>query len=183
MKIIPTKIEGVNVVESSFIADHRGQFSRVFCEKELAPVLGPRKIVQINFSETRQIGALRGLHYQQAPYAEMKLIRCLKGRVLDVAVDLRANSPTLLQWHAEELFPASGRMMVIPEGCAHGFQVLEEDSQLLYMHTQFYEKSAEGGALYNDPLLAINWPLPVSDISERDMNHAPLTKDFKGLVL
>ncbi|HNQ76927.1 MAG TPA: dTDP-4-dehydrorhamnose 3,5-epimerase, partial [Pseudothauera hydrothermalis] len=107
----------------------------------------------------------------------------LKGRVWDVAVDLRANSPTFLRWHAEELTPENHRMMVIPEGFAHGFQVLESGSELLYLHTAFYVPTAEGGVRYNDPRLAIPWPLPVSDLSDRDASHPLLAPNFSGIVL
>jgi dTDP-4-dehydrorhamnose 3,5-epimerase len=110
-------------------------------------------------------------------------VRCLKGRVWDVAIDLRANSPTFLQWHAEELTPANTRMMVVPEGFAHGFQVLEPDSELLYLHTAFYTPSAEGGLRHDDPSLGITWPLAVADLSARDANHPSIGQDFQGIVL
>ena len=112
----------------------------------------------------------------------MKLVRCLKGRVWDVAVDLRGGSPTFLQWHAEELSPENARMMVIPEGCAHGFQVLESDSELLYLHTAIYAPESEGGVPYDDPCLSISWPLPVADLSERDRRHPPINPEFIGIT-
>ncbi|MBI1214406.1 MAG: dTDP-4-dehydrorhamnose 3,5-epimerase [Alphaproteobacteria bacterium] len=183
MKITATGIAGVNIVETAPFSDHRGAFARFFCARELAEILGARQIVQINHSRTAQKGALRGLHYQRPPHAEMKMVRCLKGRVLDIAVDLREGSPTFLQHHAQELSPESARMLVIPEGCAHGFQVLEEDSELLYLHTAFYEKASEGGLRHDDPALGIDWPLAVTDISERDRAHALLTDDFKGMKI
>jgi dTDP-4-dehydrorhamnose 3,5-epimerase len=113
----------------------------------------------------------------------MKLIRCLKGRVWDVAVDLRRESPTFLHWHTEELTPANTRMMVIPEGFAHGFQVLEPESELLYLHTAFYTPGAEGGLRHDDPRLAINWPLAVTDLSPRDTAHPVISSDFSGIAL
>ncbi len=113
----------------------------------------------------------------------MKLIRCLRGRVFDVAVDLRQNSPTFLQWHAEELSGENQRMIVIPEGFAHGFQVLEVDSELLYLHTAMYQKSSEGAVRYDDPMISVQWPLPVTDVSERDQNHTPLSPSFSGVPL
>jgi dTDP-4-dehydrorhamnose 3,5-epimerase len=113
----------------------------------------------------------------------MKFVRCLRGRVWDVAVDLRAGSPTFLQWHAVELDPGTARMLVIPEGCAHGFQALEADSELLYLHTAAYAPEAEGGIRYDDPRLDIAWPKPASDLSERDRRHPLLTHDFAGLHL
>ena len=127
------------------------------------------------------VGAVRGLHFQLAPHAEMKLVRCLKGRVWDVAVDLRAGSPTFLQWHAETLSPDTMRMIVIPEGFAHGFQVLEPDSELLYLHTAAYNADAERAVRYDDPRLGIRWPLPVTQTSLRDAAHPPLGADFIGV--
>jgi dTDP-4-dehydrorhamnose 3,5-epimerase len=129
------------------------------------------------------VGAARGLHYQHGPHAEMKLVRCLKGKVWDVAADLRAGSSTFLKWHAEELSAENARMMLIPEGFAHGFQVLEEDSKLLYLHTAYYASSAEGGVRPTDPRLSIRWPLAMQDLSDRDRNHPLLTSDFTGLVV
>lgn len=181
MDIRQIGIAGAALVEGLPYADHRGAFSRFFCERTLAELIGDRHIVQINHSRTRSVGAVRGMHYQHSPHAEMKIVRCIRGRVWDVLVDLRANSPTFLQWHAEELSPETSRMLVIPEGCAHGFQVLEADSELLYLHTAFYTPVAEGALRYDDPKLAIRWPLPVTDLSERDKSHALLTNDFAGL--
>jgi len=123
------------------------------------------------------------LHFQYAPFAEMKLVRCLRGRVFDVAVDLRARSGTFLSWHAEELSKDNYQMMVIPEGCAHGFQVLEPDSELLYLHTAPYAPSSEGGVAFDDSRLAINWPLPPTDISKRDRGFPYIASDFTGLEL
>ena len=183
MNILPTAISGVVVVETSPFSDHRGAFARLFCARELADVLGQRHIVQSNFSRTNAIGAVRGMHFQHAPHAEMKLVRCLAGRVFDVAVDLRKDSPTFLKWHAEELSPQNMRMMVVPEGCAHGFQVLDGPAEMLYLHTAFYEKSAEGGVRFDDPALAIAWPLPATDISQRDLSHPLVTRDFPGVSL
>jgi dTDP-4-dehydrorhamnose 3,5-epimerase len=156
---------------------------RLFCEQELAELIKPRRIVQINHSRTSAIGALRGLHFQYPPHAEVKLVRCLKGRVWDVAVDLRRHSPTFLQWHAEELTSTNAYMMVIPEGFAHGFQALEPDSELLYLHTAFYEPKAEGSLRYDDPCLNIPWPLPPIDLSARDRSHPFLEPSFKGISL
>jgi len=183
MNIMKTNLPGVMVAESEFKADERGTFMRFYCEHELAGVIGQRHILQINHSRTNNVGAVRGMHYQKPPHAEMKLIRCLKGRVWDVAVDLRTGSPTFLQWHAEELTPDNARMMIIPEGCAHGFQVQEADSELLYLHTAFYASESEGGISCTDPRLGIAWPLPPSDLSERDSSHAPITHEFLGISI
>jgi dTDP-4-dehydrorhamnose 3,5-epimerase len=164
-------------------ADHRGAFGRLFCEEALSPLLDGRRIVQINSSRTTSSGAIRGMHYQLPPHAEMKLVRCLRGRVYDVALDLRAGSPTFLHWHAEELSADNASMLVIPEGCAHGFQVLEPESELLYLHTAAYAPDAERGIMYNDPAAAIRWPLAVTDISLRDLSHPLMAAGSKGIAL
>ncbi len=183
MKIHSTPLDNLVVAESQTFKDERGAFARLFCEQELSFIIGSRKIVQINHSCTQAVGAVRGLHFQHAPYAEMKLVRCLKGKVWDVAVDLRPNSSSFKHWYAQELSPQNAYMMVIPEGFAHGFQVLEADSELLYLHTAFYKPEAEGGLSYKDPELGIVWPLPVTDISQRDANHAFIDARFTGIDL
>ncbi|ATX78644.1 dTDP-4-dehydrorhamnose 3,5-epimerase [Mariprofundus aestuarium] len=181
LNVIPTAIQGVNIVVSKPVVEPRGSFIRLFCEEELSSLLDGRKIVQINRSLTCKPGAIRGLHYQHPPHAEMKMVRCLKGRVWDVAVDLRRGSPTFLHYHAQELSVENNEMMIIPEGCAHGFQILEADSELLYLHTAAYAPDAEGGLRYDDLLLSINWPLPVSELSSRDQSHSLLSEHFQGL--
>jgi dTDP-4-dehydrorhamnose 3,5-epimerase len=183
MNICQTSIAGLAVVETSPYRDARGAFARLFCTDELVGLVGDRQIVQINHSRTASEGAVRGMHFQYAPHAEMKMVRCLRGRVWDVAVDLRAGSPTFLQWYACELTPDNARMLVVPEGCAHGFQVLEPESELLYLHTAAYAPDAEGGVRFDDPALGIEWPLPVGELSERDRQHPLITKEFQGLNL
>jgi dTDP-4-dehydrorhamnose 3,5-epimerase len=181
MKISSTPLAEVAVVETAPKSDHRGAFARLFCARELSSIIGQRRIVQINHSRTHLVGAVRGMHYQHPPHAEMKLVRCLKGRVWDVVVDLRAGSPTFLQWHAQELSEDNALMLAIPEGCAHGFQALEPDSELLYLHTAFYTPSAEAGLRSTDTRLSISWPLPIADLSDRDRAHPLLTADFSGV--
>ena len=181
MNVVPTKLPGVVVAETASVVDHRGAFARLFCERELSDVIGGRHIVQINCSRTVAVGAVRGLHFQRPPHAEMKFVRCLRGRVWDVAADLRMGSRTFLQWHAEELTPGNGRMLVIPEGCAHGFQALEADSELLYLHTAFYDPETESGVRCDDPRLGIAWPLPIADLSQRDHLLPTLDSEFRGI--
>jgi dTDP-4-dehydrorhamnose 3,5-epimerase len=180
LNILDTPLTDLKIVQSTSHLDDRGAFMRLFCAQELQPVLGSRKIVQINHSRTSHSGAVRGMHFQRPPHAEMKMIRCMRGRVWDVAVDLRSNSPTFLRWHAVELRDGDAQMFVVPEGFAHGFQALEPDSALLYLHTEFYHPPAEGGLRHNDPRLDIPWPLPPCDISPRDRNHPLLQDDFVG---
>lgn len=176
-----TSIADLFIAETEPRTDSRGQFARWFCCQELAKVLGSRSIRQINHSRTASVGALRGMHFQSSPNAEMKMVRCLKGKVFDVAVDLRMNSSTFLCWHGEELSPENARMMVIPEGFAHGFQVLEANSELLYLHTAMYCKQSERGVRFDDSRIGIQWPLPISEISDRDRNHPLLSDSFLGL--
>jgi dTDP-4-dehydrorhamnose 3,5-epimerase len=183
MNIYETPMPGLKVVQSVPHHDARGAFVRLFCAQELQPVLDHRQIAQINYSRTRQAGAVRGLHFQRPPHAEMKMIRCLRGRVWDVAVDLRAGSSTFLQWHAEELAQDDAQMLVIPEGFAHGFQALEPDCELLYLHTAFYHPPSEGGLRHDDQRLAIPWPLPPTDLSSRDLAHPLLGAGFSGVAL
>lgn len=183
VKLRSTPLAGPIVAETDRSVDHRGTFARFFCERELSEVLGGQRIVQINHSVTYARGAVRGMHFQHPPHAEMKLIRCLRGKVWDVALDLRVGSPTFLRWHAEELTPDNGRMFVIPQGFAHGFQALETGSELLYLHTSAYAPESEGGVDCRDPLLGIEWPLPVTELSGRDLRHPPLHAGFQGISL
>ena len=162
-------MHGLAVAHSTYNADVRGSFARWFCKEELSNLIGQRDIVQINHSRTVHVGAIRGLHFQRPPHAEMKLIRCLRGAVLDVVVDLRSNSPTYLRHHRETLREGDGKLLVVPEGFAHGFQTLEADTELLYLHTTAYAPAAEAGFHFNDPAFAIVWPLPATDISARDL--------------
>jgi dTDP-4-dehydrorhamnose 3,5-epimerase len=183
VNILDTPVADLKIVQSLPHRDARGAFIRLFCARELQPLLGHRQIAQINHSRTSHAGAVRGMHFQHPPHAEMKMVRCLRGRVCDVAVDLRAGSPTFLRWHAQELAQDDAQMLVIPEGFAHGFQALEPDSELLYLHTAFYQASSESGLRYDDPRLAIAWPLPPRDLSPRDLSHPLLGADFTGVAL
>ncbi len=182
MTLQPTPLAGLWLADTQASIDHRGAFARLFCQQALAAALGGRQVLQINQSRTHQAGAVRGMHLQQAPHGEMKLVRCLQGRVWDVVVDLRAGSATLLQCFATELSADNARMLVIPEGFAHGFQALEPDSVLLYLHTAAYAPEAEAGLHCQDPRLQIRWPLPIADLSARDASHALLPPGYQGLT-
>lgn len=183
MRINKLPLEDAFVIEPEPFTDARGIFARVFCQHELQNILHDKNIVQINHSLTRQKGAIRGMHFQRPPKAEIKIVKCLRGSVFDVIIDLRHNSPTLLQWHGEILSAENMKMMYIPEGFAHGFQILEENTELLYFHTEFYSPENEGAVRYDDPFVNIQWPLEVTDISEKDRNHPLLSQDFEGIVL
>jgi dTDP-4-dehydrorhamnose 3,5-epimerase len=167
----PTPIAGVLELVGQPFNDHRGAFVNAFRAQEpaFAQVWGDRTIAQVNLSRTEAVGTIRGLHLQAPPPSEAKLVRCLRGQVWDVAVDLRPGSPTWGQWHAVELSPQSANALLIPEGCAHGFQVLELGSELLYLHSGAWVPEAETGVRFNDPQLAISWPLPPLGLSERDL--------------
>ena len=175
----PTPIAGVLELVGQPFSDHRGAFLNAFRAQELAfaQAWGDRGIAQVNLSGTEAVGVLRGLHLQGPPHSEAKLVRCLRGRVWDVAVDLRSDSATYGQWHAVELSPGAANALLIPEGCAHGFQVLEPGSELLYLHSGAWVPEAETGVRFNDPRLAIPWPLPPLGLSERDM-ALPLLESF-----
>lgn len=183
MRIEKLPLSGATLIETEFIADHRGVFARFFCEKELSELIGDRHIVNVNFSRTLKKGAIRGLHFQRPPQAEMKLVRCIRGAVYDVIVDIRKDSPTFLKWFGIKLSAENMKMLCIPEGFAHGFQVLEESSEMLYLHSEFYSKEHEGALNYSDPVLTIPWPLEITDISERDKNHKMIGDDFQGVTL
>ncbi|KAA5602542.1 dTDP-4-keto-6-deoxy-D-glucose epimerase [Blastochloris sulfoviridis] len=182
MNLLETPLPGVFEAEVVPMRDQRGQFARLFCQHELAAAHRDRPIVQINHSLTRTVGAIRGLHFQHPPQAEGKWVRCLRGKVWDVAVDLRRGSPTFLRWHATELDAERMNALFIPEGCAHGFQVIKPDSELLYLHTAPYTPALEGAVRWDDPGLAIDWPLPVTDISTRDRGHPLLDDAFEGIA-
>ena len=178
LKITPTPLAGVMVVETLLHVDERGHFYRAFCQQELAPILDGERIEQINLSHTVTAGTLRGMHFQRHPHSELKLIRCMKGRIWDVAVDLRGDSPTFLQWYAIELNKDNRCMLAVPKGCAHGFQTLEADCGILYLHTARYNPESEGGIRFDDPLVSIQWPLPPAYLSERDRSY-PLLESHK----
>lgn len=183
LKIHTTPMNGLALVESFPVSDDRGQFTRIFCEEESAALRPNVAWKQINLSRTYSKGAVRGLHFQYPPAAEAKLIRCLRGKIFDVAVDLRADSATRFRWYSVELTEDNNLGIFIPEGFAHGFQALCDDVQLLYMHTQVWHPHLEGSIRYNDPTLSIDWPLAVARISEKDSIASLLDSDFAGIKL
>ena len=163
--------------------DDRGFLSRIFCAEELAENGWNKPIAQINHSCTRKKGAVRGLHFQRPPHAEMKLVSVIRGELWDVAVDLRADSKTYLQWHAEILSAENNRAILIPEGFAHGYQTMTADVEVLYCHSAAYNKDSESGLNASDATLDIKWPMAISESSLKDRNH-PLVEDgFVGLSL
>ncbi len=179
----PLPLAGLTRVQRQPLADARGFFERLFCAEELAACGWSGPIAQINHSLTRQAGSVRGLHYQKPPHAEMKLVTCLRGAVWDVAVDLRAGSPTFLHWHAEELSADNAHALLIPQGFAHGFQALTPDAELLYCHSHPYTPAAEAGLHPQDARLAIAWPQPLAGLSPRDAALPRVAERFAGLML
>jgi dTDP-4-dehydrorhamnose 3,5-epimerase len=178
-----TPLPGLTVVESTPVGDARGSFARLFCARELAALDLPGPVVQINRSLSPAVGTVRGMHFQRPPMAEAKLVRCLRGRVFDVAVDLRRGSPTYLKWHGVELSAQNNLALYLPRGFAHGFQTLASEAELLYLHTEYYSPEHEGGLRHDDPALAIAWPLPPANLSERDGRHPLLAEGFEALEI
>ena len=158
MKFVATPIDGAYLVEPTPRADDRGFFARVWCHDEFAARGLNAAFVQCNDSLSRRRGTLRGLHYQVAPYGEVKLIRCVRGAVFDVLVDVRPSSPTYLQWYGVALTAESRTMLYAPEGCAHGYLALEDDTEAMYLVTRAYRPDAERGIRWNDPAFGIAWP-------------------------
>jgi dTDP-4-dehydrorhamnose 3,5-epimerase len=176
-----TILSGSYIVDPSPIQDERGVFMRTFCKEEFSKIGFSGEWVQLNHSVSYAKGTLRGMHYQKPPYGEVKMVKCIRGMVWDVIVDIRRDSPTFLKWTGVELSADNKRMLFIPIGFAHGFQTLAEHTELIYHHSDFFNPQAEAGLLYNDPALSIQWPLKVASISERDQSHSIINNDFKGI--
>ena len=179
----PTPLEGLWVVQRKPCADQRGFFCRFFCAEEFQAAGLKKPVAQINHTYTVKKGAGRGLHFQYPPYAEGKVVSCLRGEVYDVAVDIRKGSPTFLHWYGEILSATNQRSLLIPEGFAHGFQTLTENCELLYLHSEAFHPQAEGALHLADPRIGIVWPIAMTELSERDRNHPFIDSDFKGLFL
>ena len=177
-----TPLPGLTRLERMPIGDSRGFLTRIFCHEELGQAGWDGVIAQINHTRTEKKGVVRGLHFQHPPYAETKIVTCLQGIIFDVAVDLRAGSSTLMRWHAEILSADNNRSLLIPPGFAHGFQTLSEDCDLLYLHSVAYAPEAEDGIHPEDVAIAIEWPDPITELSERDAHHPFLPEDFRGLT-
>ncbi|KKM83167.1 hypothetical protein LCGC14_1312180 [marine sediment metagenome] len=181
MKFIKTKIQNVYIVEPEPFIDDRGMFARIFGKEEFKEIGHSKEIVNINNSATKKKGSIRGMHFQYPPKAEIKIIKCIKGAILDVAIDIRKESPTFLQYHSEVLSADNMRMLYIPEGFAHGFQALNDDIEMIYFTTEVYCAEKEGGIRYNDPIIGIEWLLEVTNISKKDKELKLLKNDFEGI--
>jgi len=176
-------LKGVYIIELKPFIDNRGLFARTFCKKEFQEIGHDQEFVQFNHSVTHKKGSIRGMHYQMPPFSEIKLIRCVRGSVYDVIIDLRKDSSTFLKYTSVEITEHNMLSLYIPHGFAHGFQTLEDNTQLIYHHTAYYTPGYEAGILYNDPAIGITWPLPVSVITEKDLNHSLLKKSFIGISI
>ena len=170
MLLRATKLPGVYVLEPERHEDERGFFARVWCRDEFTARGLNGDLSQISVSYNRRRGTLRGMHWQAAPHAEAKVVRCTRGAIFDVALDLRRDVPTTRQWVGIELTAANGHALYIPEGCAHGFQTLSDDTEVLYLISAPYHATAARGARWDDPAFAIAWPAGERIINERDRN-------------
>lgn len=173
MRFIATELAGAYVVEPEKMEDERGFFARLWCADEFRKRGLESNLAQVSISYNRLRGTVRGMHYQAPPHEETKLIRCTAGAVHDVIIDLRADSPTFGKWHATELSVRNRRLLYVPRGFAHGFQGLEDDTEVQYMISVAYYPEAARGVRWDDPAFRIRWPLPVSSISERDLSFPP----------
>lgn len=179
MRFEPLDLPGAWLVTTEPAQDSRGYFARTFCEKEFREKGLETRFAQHSTSFTKTVGSIRGLHYQRSPDLETKLVRCTRGAIYDVIVDLRRGSPSFGRWIAIELSADHGTQLYIPRGFAHGFQTLEPDTEILYLISPAYVPGGAAGVRYDDPSLSINWPLPVTEISERDRTLPP----FDGMPI
>jgi len=170
----------LKLIQRTTFFDDRGVFSKIYCQSELEKFGWTFPISQINFSVTMEKGTVRGMHSQKKPYGEYKLVSCVRGEIFDVAIDLRLNSKTFLQWHGEILSAENNKSLLIPDGFAHGFQVLSDVAQLIYVHSEKYVPEYELRINPKDPLINIVWPLPISVMSSLDSSTKFLTHDYAG---
>lgn len=170
-----TELEGNFLIDLQPRSDERGFFARYFCEKEFSEAGLNTRWVQINNSMSCNIGTLRGLHFQRTPHAEVKLVRCLRGSIWDVVVDLRRESETYGKWFGATLSEKNRTMMYVPKGFAHGFVSLESDSEILYLVSDFYAPEAEGTLIWNDPDVGIQWPIEPKFLSDKDQQGMRIT--------
>lgn len=178
-----TSLSGLFVVKRQSIIDSRGFFTRFFCADEFKHLGLDSPIVQINHTYTQKKGTVRGMHFQYPPHSETKIVSCIKGEVMDIVVDIRHDSKTFLHWHSEVLSEKQQNCLFIPPGFAHGFQTLTDDCEMFYLHSEFYNSSAEAGLNIKDTSLGIEWPLAITELSDRDSNHDFITPEFKGVDL
>jgi len=181
MRFTDTAIPSAYLIDLEPLVDDRGSFTRLFCGNELDRQGIVMEVAQINHSANNHAGTVRGLHFQVPPACDAKLVQCLRGRIFDVIVDLRKGSPTFLRWIGIELSADKRQMLLVPQGCAHGFQTLEPKTEVLYFHSAPYSPPHDRGIRHDDPLVRVQLPLPVSIITEKDANHPLLDPNFDGV--
>lgn len=179
----PAPLDGVYVIEMEKYQDERGYFARSWCTREFAEHRLDAHLVQCSVSFNHAAGTLRGLHFQVPPHGETKLVRCIRGSLFDVALDLHPHSPTFLKWYGVELTEENGRMLYIPKGFAHGFQTLADATEVLYQISDYYVPEAAHGVRWNDPLFGINWPRTVTTISTRDKEYADSSPEHFNMMV
>jgi len=180
MTFIETALKGAFIIEPELIHDQRGFFASIWSQKEFANHGLGAPVVQANLSLNKQRGTLRGMHFQIRPHQEAKLVRCTAGSIYDVIIDLREDSPSLHRWVGVELSKCNHLLLYVPEGFAHGFQTLEDNTEVAYQISEYYHPESARGVRWDDPTFGISWPLPVTVISERDRNH-PLLAELRQL--
>ena len=178
MKFTETRIQGAYVIDVDRIGDSRGYFGRLWCEKEFREQGLVSHIKQSNIGFSPQAGTLRGLHYQKSPHQEVKIVRCTRGSVFDVVLDIRPESPTFRKWYGIELNPGNASMLYVPEGCATGYLTLEDNSEIYYHTSEFYAPDAARGVRYDDSLFNIQWPGKIAVLSENDRNWPGFSTNF-----
>jgi len=183
MTVKETSFRELFIIEKVFLEDSRGYFERMYCNETLKSFGHNIDIKQINHSYTKRSGVIRGLHFQKPPFAEKKIVTCIRGEVLDVVVDVRQNSPTFLEYFSIKLSAENHRSLLVPEGFAHGFQTLVDECELIYFHTANYNKDAEAALNALDPFIGIEWALPLSERSEKDTLHPYIDSTFKGIKI
>jgi dTDP-4-dehydrorhamnose 3,5-epimerase len=183
MKFVETPLKGAYIIELESFRDDRGFFARTFCKREFKEIGHIKEFVQFNHSMTIQKGTIRGIHFQVPPSSEIKLIRCIRGKVYDVIIDIRKHSATFLQYFGVILSEENLKTIYVPEGFAHGFQTLENNSQMIYHHTEYYTPQNERGLNYKDQLFKIDWPLVPINVSEKDQKYPLIDNNFKGIEL
>jgi|TARA_B100001093_G_scaffold394340_1_gene381090 dTDP-4-dehydrorhamnose 3,5-epimerase len=181
MKLESTPISDLYVLQRKIIKDNRGSFSRLFGEDDILKAGRPTNIVHVNTSTSVEAGTLRGVHFQYPPFSEAKVVACTSGSIWDVGIDLRPDSPTRFQWYGEVLTPDNGKSMIVPEGFGHAFITLEPNSTAVYAISAYYNIEYESGALFNDPLLAIDWPIEPTVVSEKDRDWGLLEERIEEL--
>jgi len=183
LRLESTSFEGLYVGYRTPLEDRRGQLQRIFCDQLYSEALGNRLIRQINHTQTKKAGTVRGMHFQRPPFAEMKIVSCLAGSIFDAVIDLRSHSSTFLKFFCIELSEKNCKSLIIPEGFAHGFQSLTDDVEMLYLHTAPFSSTHEGGVNALDPGLNISWPSKIVERSPRDKDLPYIGSNFEGLIL